>query len=102
MQCLGQHAAAVRQEEERDRVEFQKGASKDSTIRHVRQNPALGQPECQQTHDRQACGDGEAFEVLGLAICVFGNVAGGDVEASQTCETGENEAGEEELVEASA
>ena len=102
MQRLGQHAASVSQEEKHGRVELEQGASQESTIRHVAVDPALGNPESHQCHDRQARGDRQALEVLGFAVGVLGHVAGGDVEASKTGETGENKASEEELVKTSA
>jgi hypothetical protein len=101
VQRLGQHAASVSQEENHSRVELEHGACQESTIRDVALDPALGDPEGQQPHDRQAGGDRQAFEVLGFAVGVLGHVAGGDVEAGKTRETGEHEAGEEELVEGS-
>jgi len=102
MQRLGQHAASVSQEEKHGRVEFKKSAGQESTIRHSALDPALGNPECHKCHDRQARGNGQALEILGFAVGVLGHVAGGDVEAGKTGETRENEAREEELIEASA
>lgn len=102
MQRLRQHAASVGQEEEHGRVELEQGAGQESAIRNGALNPALGNPECHQCHDRQARGDRKALEVLGFAVGVLGHVAGGDVEAGKTCETGEHEAGKEELVKGSA
>ena len=102
MQRLGQHAASVSQEEDHSRVELEEGAGQESTIRNVALDPALGDPEGHQAHDRQAGGDRKAFEVLGFAVGVLGHVAGGDVEAGKAGEAGEDEAGEEELVEGSA
>jgi hypothetical protein len=92
----------VGQEEEHGRVELEQGAGQESAIRDVALDPALGDPEGHQSHDRQARGDRQALEVLGFAVGVLGHVAGGDVEAGETREAGEHEAGEEELVEGSA
>lgn len=102
VQRLRHHAAAVDQEEQDDWVKLQQGTSHDRAVRHALLDPALRHPECDQRRDRQARGNGKSFEVLGLAVGVLGHVAGGDVEARKASETGENKAGKEKLVEASA
>jgi len=102
VQRLGQHAASVSQEEEHGRVELEQGAGQESAIWNVALDPALGNPEGHQAHDRQARGDREAFKVLGFAVGVLRHVAGGDVEAGEAREAGEYEAGEEQLVEGGA
>lgn len=102
MQRLRYHAASVGQEQQHNGMELERCALQHSAPWHAFQDPTLRNEECKQRHDTQASGNRKAFEVFRLAVGVFGHVAGGDVEASEACKAGENEAGQEELVQAGA
>lgn len=102
VQSLGHHAASVGQEKHDHWVELKDGARHDGAVGDTLLNPALGQPERSQSHDSQARRDRKSLEVLCLAVGVLRHVVGGHVEASEACEAGQDEAGEEELVKTGA
>lgn len=87
------------QEQSDDGVKLQDRTLKHGSHGHAVNDPSLGDPVTHQRSDRQRSGDWKAFKVSGFAGGVLGNIASRDIEASQAREAGEDEAGQEELVE---
>ena len=70
--------------------------------RYVLEDPPLAHPGCHHGVEREGGGDGRPLEIARLAGGVLGEGGGCDVEAGETDEAAEDEAGEEDGVEVGA
>ena len=72
----------MRREQPNNRVYLQESCP-NRPQRHLPLNPAAAHPESHQTHYTQTRGYGQTLEVRGFPGGVFGDIAGGDVEARE-------------------
>jgi hypothetical protein len=83
-------------------VELQNTSLQPQAQRNLCQRPALVDPECHGLHKDQGHRNRRALKVLRLASRVLGNHGDSNIEARETCETAENEEGEQEVVDGCA
>lgn len=86
VQCLGQHAATMGDEEAQHRMHLKYCAFQDRAERYARLHPPARDPECHQRCNAQAGGDWQSFEVGSFAVGIFRNAVGRDVEACKSCQ----------------
>lgn len=98
---LRHHTTSMSEEDADHRMYLQQPLS-DRSVRNRILNPVSSHPERHESNDAQARRNGQTFKVLGFAAGVLGDVSRRDVEASQACESREDEDGQKELVEGSA
>lgn len=101
MHSLANHSAAPGNENQDDGMHLQQAGAEGAQWQ-VLSDPALADPESDESDDAQGCRGWEAFKVFCFARGIVGDTAGGDVEAGETEETAEGEGSQEELVEGGA
>lgn len=102
MQSLGDHQAAMDQEQDDDGVELKCGALKPHAEWDLVQDPSLRDPVCHQCVRTQARGNGGSLEIAGLAGGIVGDVGGCHVESCQTGQAAQHKDGQEDVVESRA
>ena len=81
MYSLARHANPTNHKQAHHGMELKHRAFRPHPQWQVLQNPALADPICHERRDRERGGDGRAFEVLGFAGGILGDIGDGDVEA---------------------